>query len=261
MVRALIDFLPPWMLLAVTAVIMILAFFGGYRRAARRRKELDKELDTPNDVLIGGILGLLALLMAFTFGMAAARFETRRQLLLDEVDAIETAYLRAALIPDSESHAIQGGLREYVHIRAELGQHLHDLSTVKARSEALHEEMWSLAARAAKKDPTSELTELFIESLNTVIDFHSQRVVINQYRIPVVIWFSLYVVSIITMVSVGYRLGHAGTRDVTISLLLALAVSVVIFLIADLDRGYAGTVTISQEPMIKLDRKLKASVP
>lgn len=254
--RTWLDYFPPWVYLVVTALVMFGAFFGGYRLAARRRKELDKELDTPNDVLIGGILGLLALLMAFTFGMSAARFDTRRQLLLDEVDAIETAYLRAGLVPEPESRELRTRLREYVRIRVDVAKQPQTLPAVLKRSEALHDEMWTQAANAAKKDPTSELTELFIDALNEVIDFHHQRMVVNAYRIPNVIWISMYLISIITMVSVGYRLGHAGTRDVTISLLLALAVSIVIFLIADLDRGYEGTVPVSQQPMIELDRKL-----
>ncbi len=254
--RNWLDYFPPWMLLTVTVLLMLSAFFGGYRLAVLWRRESNKDLDAPNDVVIGGTLGLLALLMAFTFGMAASRFDTRRQLLLDEVNAIGTAYLRAGLVPDPESLEIRTRLREYVRIRADVAKQPENLPAIIARSEALHDELWSQAVLAAKKDPSSELNELFIDSLNQVIDFHSQRTTVNAYRIPNVIWFSVYVASILTMVGVGYRYGNTGTRDFVISLLFALTVSIVIYLIADLDRGYEGTVQVSQQPMIELNRKL-----
>ncbi len=69
--------------------------------------------------MIGGILGLLGFLLAFTFGLAASRFDTRRELLLNEVNAIGTCYLRAGLVPDYERVETRKLLQEYVHLRAE----------------------------------------------------------------------------------------------------------------------------------------------
>ena len=93
-----LDYLPLWALLPVTVLLVLAAIEGGFRLAASRKQPTDTGNDAPIGSVIGGTLGLLAFLLAFTFEMAASRFETRRELLLDEVNAISTCYLRAALV-------------------------------------------------------------------------------------------------------------------------------------------------------------------
>jgi hypothetical protein len=138
---------------------------------------------------------------------------------------------------------------------------LQTLPQALARSETLQDELWSQAVLVAKKDSNSEMRALFVDSLNAVIDFHTKRVVVSQYHIPDAIWLALYGVSMLSMAGVGYQFGLAGARDFAISFCLALAFSIVISLIVDLDRVYEGTLQVSQQPMIELDRKLGASAP
>ncbi len=256
-----LDYLPLWALFAVTVLLVLAAIEGGYRLAVIRMQKSDKGIDAPIGSVIGGILGLLAFLLAFTFGIAASRFDTRRELLLNEVNAIGTCYLRAGLVPDYERVETRKLLREYVHLRAEAAKQPQSLPQVLARSEALHDELWSQALLVAKKDSNSEMHALFVDSLNEVIDFHTKRVVVSQYHIPDVIWLALYGVSMLSMMGVGYQFGRAGSRDVLISFCLALAFSIVIALIADLDRVTEGALQVSQQPMMDLDRKLSAEVP
>ncbi len=256
-----LDYLPLWAILPITVMLVFAAIEGGFRLAVVRKRPSDHENDAPIGSVIGGTLGLLAFLLAFTFGMAASRYETRRELLLDEVNAIETCYLRAGLVPDPERLEIRQRLREYVHLRAEVIKQPHSLPQVITRSQWLHDEMWSQAILVAKQDSNSEMNALFVDSLNEVIDFHTKRLVVAQYRVPDVIWLALYAVSILSMAGVGYQFGQTGSRDIAISLFLALAFSIVIGLIADLDRVTQGTLQVSQQPMIELDRKLGASAP
>ncbi len=259
--KAWLDYVPLWALLAATVLLVLGAIECGYRLAVFRMRQSDKVADAPIGSVIGGTLGLLAFLLAFTFGMAASRFESRRELLLDEVNAIGTCYLRADLVPDPARLEIRQRLREYVHLRAGALKEPQTLPQVLARSEALQDELWSQAILVAKKEGDSEMHALFIDALNEVIAFHTKRVVVGQYHIPAVIWLALYVVSLLSMAGVGYQFGRAGTRDFAISLLLALAFSIVIYLISDLDRVDEGNLQVSQQPMIELDRKLGASLP
>src|SRR4029077_11356500 len=80
------------------------------------RREQEKE--TPVGTMVGATLGLLAFILAFTFGLAAARFDTRRQVILDEANAIGTTYLRAGMLPERREE-IQTLLRNYVNTRLE----------------------------------------------------------------------------------------------------------------------------------------------
>ena len=256
-----LEFIPLWGLFAATVLFVLATIEGGYWLAIFRKRTSDKGIDAPIGSVIGGILGLLGFLLAFTFGMAASRFDTRRELLLNEVNAIGTCYLRAGLVPDYERVETRKLLREYVHLRAEAAKQPQTLPHVLACSEAIHDELWSQALLVARKDSNSEMHALFVASLNEVIDFHTKRYVVSQYRIPDVVWLALYGVSMLSMAGVGYQFGWAGSRDFAISFCLALAFSIVMTLIADLDRVYEGTLQVSQQPMIDLDRKLEASVP
>ena len=259
--KAWLEDLPLWAFFAATVLLVLASIEGGYRLAVFRKRQSDQAVDAPISSVIGGTLGLLGFLLAFTFGMAATRFEARRELLLDEVNAIGTCYLRAGMVPDHECLEIRQRLREYVHLRAEAAKQPLSLLKTIARSEVLLDELWLQALLVAEKDSHSEIHALFVDSLNAVIDFHTKRLVVGQYHIPDVIWLSLYVVSMLSMAGVGYQFGRAGIRDLAISFCLALAFSIVIALIADLDRVNQGTLQVSQKPMIELDRKLKASIP
>ena len=261
LMKTWLDYLPLWALLPVTVLVVLAAIEGGYRFAAFRKRRSENAIDAPISSVIGGTLGLLAFLLAFTFGMAASRFETRRELLLDEVNAIGTCYLRAGLVPDSQRIEIRERLREYVHVRAEMVNHRQTIPQDIVHMQALLDQLWSQAILVAKKDSSSEMYALFVDSLNAVIDFHTKRVVVSHYRIPGVIWLALHTVLILSMACVGYQFGLAGTRDLAISLFLALAFSIVIWLIADLERGTEGLLQVSQQPMIDLDQKLESSPP
>ncbi len=253
------DYLPLWALFVLTVGLVIAAIEGGFQLAVYRKRSSATGNDAPISSVIGGTLGLLAFLLAFTFGIAASRFDTRRELLLDETNAIGTAYLRAGMVPEAQSHEIRRCLREYVHLRAEFVNQPQTLPELFARSEALHDEMWAQALLVAKQDSDSEMHALFVESLNEVIDMHSKRLIVSQYQIPAIIWVALYIVSVISMAGVGYQFGRAGSRDLPVTLFLAFSFSIVIGLIGDLDRGREGALQVSQQPMIDLDRKLEKS--
>src|SRR5215510_9816126 len=116
---ALLDYLPLWALYVATVAFVLLSIELGYQLGRRRIRTREPEKESSVGEMIGASLGLLALLLAFTFGFAASRFETRRQVFLDEVNAIGTACLRAALLPESDRRDTRNLLRQYVDIRIE----------------------------------------------------------------------------------------------------------------------------------------------
>lgn len=261
MTHAWFEFVP----LPLFVAAMLLVVFGsiefGFRLASHFKKRREPgATEAPISSVIGGSLGLLGFLLAFTFGLASSRFDARRQLLLDEVNAIGTCHLRADFIPDAERDSVRQRLGEYVHLRAELVQRPDTLPQVLVRADILQHELWEIAVRVVKREGSSETTALFVDSLNTVIDFQTKRVAVSQYHIPGVVWLSLVVISVLSMAGVGYQFGNAGRRDLTITLLLALSFAIVIGLIADLDRNSEGALQVNQQPILELDRQLNAAV-
>src|SRR4029450_12067756 len=116
-----LDVLPLWGLFLTVVVLVLAAIEGGYRLGGYRPRQPGREKEAPVGAMVGAMLGLLAFMLAFTFGMAASRFDTRKQLVLDEANAIGTTYLRSAMLPDRRDE-IRALLRSYGDGRLEAGR-------------------------------------------------------------------------------------------------------------------------------------------
>lgn len=241
---------------AVFLSIMIGFGLGSFNR--NRRKNV-KEVKLGS--IIGAMLGLLAFILAFTFGAATSRFDAKKQLLLDEVNAIGTTFLRTDFLAESERAEAKKLLKKYVDIRVDVLKNPKQLPQIILESEEIQSKLWSQVSSAPNKETDPILLGLYIQSLNEVIDLHTKRVTVGlQYRIPGIIWTTLYFVTVLTMLAVGYEFGLEGVSNILISFILALAFSAIIVLITDLDRGVAGTLQVSHQPLIELQQKMHAPV-
>jgi hypothetical protein len=129
------------------------------------------------------------------------------------------------------------------------------------RSEELHELLWAQATAAAGKSPTP-ITGLFIQSLNEMIDLHAKRLFVGlRSRIPFSIWIGVLVLALLGMAAVGYQAGLSETRRSPAMLGLVLAFASVLYLITDLDRGFEGFLTVSQQAMVDLQKSMQAAKP
>lgn len=257
--QSLFDMIPLWAFFLLSGLITFLAIEAGLRLGYRRRRQADHEKEGPVGSVVAASLGLLAFIMAFTFGYSATRFDTRNQLLLDDVNAISTAYLRAGLLQEPHSGQVRGLLREYVGIRANLRDLVRTPAAFRAsveRSEAIQEELWMHAGAITEVDRHSDIDALFIASLNGMFDTHTLRLVALQRRLPLSIWTVLAVVAILAMAVVGFQFGLAGKRSVYATVALALVFSAVLLLIRDLDQPMSGWLKVNQQPMIDLQHKL-----
>jgi hypothetical protein len=251
-----LDILPLWALLAVVLLIVLLSVECGYRLGKRVGRP-DQEQDSPLDEMVGATLGLLAFLLAFTFSLAASRYDTRRQLLLDEANAIGTTYLRAAMLPEG-GRDIQSLLRQYVDIRLEAVR-THDLAYNIRRSEDLQARLWARAVPIARRTPDAIVTGLFVQSLNELIDLHAKRLTASvRNRIPLAIWASLYGVTTLSFAVLGYHAGLASMRRSPAIVPVAVTFAVVIWLIADLDRPQEGALTVNQQALIDVRASMDA---
>src|SRR5258708_7917676 len=167
-----------WLLFLVLFVLQLLAAELGLRIGRRVRPANDEPTRSQASVMEAAVLGLLALLLGFAFSMAASRFDTRRQQILDEANAIGTTYLRARLLPEPSGTTAAGLLRRYVDARIDFYDAGADDARIRVASdhaEQMHAQLWSLAVTVGEEDPRAVTTGLFIQSLNEVIDFHSKR--------------------------------------------------------------------------------------
>jgi hypothetical protein len=202
--------------------------------------------------LEASVLGLLALMIGFTFAVALSRFEARREGVLNEANAIGTTALRARLLPAPHSQDCLKLLREYVQVRLDLTQKIPsplDLKAVLDRSNAIQEALWLQAKEVAAKNNGMVPTGLFIQSLNEMIDNHEKRVIALTSRVPDIVLVVLYLIAMAASVFSGYAAGvesQRSRRPMYVAMGLFIAV---ILLIQDLDRPTRGFITAGEQPM------------
>ncbi|HEX8950335.1 MAG TPA: hypothetical protein VF945_00750, partial [Polyangia bacterium] len=235
--------------LATTATLLLaattLAAIVGVRIGHRLRERASERERTQMYGLQASLLGLLALLIGFSFAMAETRYDLRKQLVVDEANAIGTAWLRAGVVGDARAVEIQRLLEAYVAVRLQ-GYRAHEggLRAALAESERLQREVWSRATAIARDDPRSLPASLLLQALNAVIDLHATRVAVGRNHIPTMVLATLWLVAVVTLAWVGVCAGMSGRRALTVTLLLSLLVSAVITVIVDLDQPRGGLIRV-----------------
>jgi hypothetical protein len=255
------NLFPLWAVFVLTLALSIGAAEAGAVLAGLAiRKKNVQEPEAPLGALVGAMLGLLAFILAFTFGMTGARFDARKQLVLEESNAIGTTYLRAGLLPEKQGLEIRRLLRDYAEVR--LGAKDVEIQEVLAKSEEIHVRLWSQAKSLIKEDMDSEVRSLFIASLNEMIDLHQSRQTVGlEFRLPAWVWLSVQFLSVLSMLALGYQTGMTGTRRLLGMPVLALAFSLVIVMIADTDRPDEGFIRVTQQPIADVQKMMQRNSP
>jgi hypothetical protein len=255
------DALPLWALFLLTVLIALLAAEGGYGLGLAWRKRRPEEKEGAIGAMTGATLGLLAFLVAFVTSMTVSRFDTRRQLVIDEANAIGTTWLRAGYLDEPYRTEIRDLLRDYVDGRANL-PNLATLTEVRARSEQIHGELWTRAEAVARQNPDSTTVALFISSLNDTLDLHTKRLIaLTAGRLPETILFGIYLVAFLAMAVLGFQNSFHGKRNEIAIVAMVLVFSLLILLIIDLDRPGEGLLRVSQQAMIDLQQQLHNPLP
>ncbi|SHF25207.1 hypothetical protein SAMN04487965_1746 [Microbulbifer donghaiensis] len=249
----------PLLVVYVFSVLLVLCALAVGLYLGRRHLRTDREIkDASIGSAVAATLGMLAFLLAFTFNMTASRFNDRKVLLLDEVNVIYTAYLRADFLQEPAAGRARQLLAEYAAIR--------DINPLKAaardyaiaRSAEIHREIWSLVSKHIRDGYDPGYLRQFVEPFNAVINDHNSRITVGlEYRIPGAIWVAIYFMTALAMLAIGFQFGVSRGGSLHVALALALTFSTVILLIADLDRSTEGTLLLDQRPMAELHLRLQ----
>ncbi len=138
--------------------LMLTATEAGFRLGRKFEARTPENIKSQIFTVEAAILGILALLLGFTMSMAVSRFEIRKQLVLEEADAIGTSSLRAQLLPAPAGPEISSLLREYVNVRLQYGTAGNDLARLEdlnRQSGRLQTEIWTRTVAYAQQDPKS----------------------------------------------------------------------------------------------------------
>jgi hypothetical protein len=253
-----LDSVPVLVFFALFALVTLACYEGGFRigRWAQDRTAVEEE--GPTGVLVGSIVALMAFLLAITTGMASDRFDARRLTVLEDANAIQTAYLRAGYIAEPGSSEARALLASYVPLRITTSNPAAVEASI-LESEAIQRQLWMVAENAARAD-SSDVTALFVESINDVITVHEQRVTAGVYaRVPPTILWVLVLGSALSLGMVGYSAGLTKKRSPVTAIALVIALGAVLTLAVDLDRPRDGFIQVSQQPLVDLQRQIEGA--
>lgn len=227
------------------------------RFAARRRAEREnKDEGTRLGPMQGAVLGLVGLLLGFSFAGAGSRFIDRQDLIVKEANAIGTAYLRADLLDEPQRADLRATLRRYTEsrlaaMRALGGKNAQEvLAAAFQEAEQLQSRMWKTATEGVAARPGSAV--LVIPAVNDVIDIHSTRVASSNRHVPSLVLALLIGCSVVALATMSYGCGLTGRRRLSVTGPVALLIGAALWTTLDMDYPRSGLIRISDAPLAAL---------
>lgn len=253
----ILDQSPIWVVYLVTVVIALVAAEVGFRIGMwLQRRDPDSGKTPMTGAVVGGMLGLMAFLLAFCIGIVINQHNGRKAMVVTEANAVGTAYLRADFLGEPDRASTRDLLREYVEVRLAAAADPALYDSALTRSEAIHGELWSIVEDNVRQGQESAIMALFVDSVNEVIDVHSLRLAAVDLRLPELLWMVLYAATVLSFLLVGVASSSDRKRDPLAILLFALAFVAVLMIIVDLDRPQQGILTVSQTALSDLLRQM-----
>lgn len=237
------------------ALILLFNEFG-FRIGRFVQGHTDDEVKALTGSIQASVLGLLALLLGFTFSMSMQRFDNRSLALIDEANAIGTAMLRVHLLPPKYQQNTNDALQRYVDLRISLSTLDHTQRQEREKFNRLtttvQNELWELAVLATNDDPRPVTTGAFVNSLNQMIDSQGRRNALLRMHVPEVVLLLLFTVFLASGSMLGYSSGLSGRRVLAPAVLVSLLIALIVFIIIDLDRPKRGLIQVDQSILLDL---------
>lgn len=247
-------------------VVMVAAALLGHRLGGggffwRAKPKDEKTGDVQSEELATGtidaaVLSLLGLLTAFTFSGAYSRYEYRRQLIVQEANAIGTAYLRIDLLPAAAQPALRAKFREYAQSRYDLWGKLPDPAAREAeldRCAALQSEIWSAAVTATAEETHGETRRLLLPALNEMIDITTTRYMAMQAHPPLLIYYSLAALAVLASGTAGFGMSRAKRPSYPHIVGFAIVSALTLYLTLDIEFPRFGLVTLDATHQLLLE--------
>jgi hypothetical protein len=236
---------PAFLCLGTFASIMIALEIG--HQLALRHKTSAKEIS--GGAVDAAIFALLGLLIAFTFSGAAQRLDHRRDLIVQEANAIGTAWLRIDTLPAAAQTTLRADFRTYIDSRKAAYAVINDRAAFQAalaRSAQIQRGLWQDAVQASQRpDALPAAEKLLLPALNEMIDITTTRAMATRMHPPGIIYAMLFAVTLVSAVLAGYGLGASQTRSWIHRLAFAATLAITLTVIIDMEHPRRGLITLT----------------
>ena len=235
-------------------VISIFLFFGmvicleaGFRLGRYVAKKIEGAHEGTSTIQ-AAVFALLGLLLGFTFANGISHLDQRRQLIIQESNAIGTAYLRVDLLPANQQREMRNLFRQYLDARLDVYEKLPDVAAAREdlqKAAQLQQEIWSRAVAGSREDPTQNAARLLLPALNDMIDVTTSRTIALHTHLPPLIFGLSISVALLSGLLAGYDMARRKSRSWFHGLLYAMVISITIFTVLDLDYPRFGLIRLT----------------
>jgi hypothetical protein len=225
-----------WAGMAVLLSCMLAMAVWGHRFGRRRIQRVGESATSGTGIVEGALFALLGLLIAFTFATSYSRFNIRRDLAVQEANAISTAYLRLDVLAASKQSELRAKFRDYIESRLAFWRHLGNASALNnelKRGKTLQSDIWTLAIDATQDDP--EGRRLLLPALNEMIDITTTRLNAIKAHPPPLVFVTLFALALLCAWLVGHAMSNAEALNWAHIVGYAAMVTLTIYVIIDFE--------------------------
>lgn len=249
------------------APVMFATAWVAYRVALRRKDKKAPELERLSEIgpVEGAVAGLLALVLAFSFSLAAQRFDTRNAVIVTQAKAIETAFLCCALLDGDDRAYCQDKLRAYVDLFVAYGAAPRDQAKIDAivgQTEAVEQELWARIAAAARDRPTP-VNAIVATAMNAVVDARVERIASIRLIVPQTVTAVLLVLCVLWAAVAGYAYGLKRNQKRAAWVVFSVLVALIVFVTIDFDQPRRGIIQLDagEQSMLDLQASMRSGAP
>ena len=251
------DLLPIWAFFTGMVIVTLAVSEVGFRIGIRMQDRGSNAGDSRmTGSVVGGMLGLVGFLMAFSIGITIGNHSERKNMVLTEANAIGVAWLRAGFLEQPDALSLRKLLREYTEVRIAAANQEIELLAAVDRSEKIHGEMWLIIERNVRQGNDTDIMTSLADAVSDVIKTHSIRLTAVYKRLPSVLGLVLIISTILSFLLVGVASSADRKRDTLAMFLFAVVFTSVLTIMVDLDRPQQGMLTISQAAMADVLRQI-----
>ncbi len=253
----------PWLYeipLWANALVFLIALFAavelGFRFGLRqRRARSSAEKSTRGDVTLGSMLALLGLMLAFTYAFTLSRADARKQSVIDEVNAIGTAFLKADLLPEPGRSDVRERLLDYAKTRVITHDMVKEQSSrdaLIARTMTAQSKLWPATKSAIQGGPLGPYESSMVQAVNDVLDAHTRRLTAALDHMPEVVSVLLLLIAALSLAVAANNAGLSGHMNRWRMASFTLILSGLMLVIMDFDRPQIGFIMLDESPLSAL---------
>ena len=244
--------------------LMLLAMEAGYRLGRRAQATTSEESRSQIGTVQASLLGLLALMLGFTFSIALDRHNGRSSAVVEEANTIGTAFLRTELLPDPLRAEARRTFVEYAGVRARMSaltwNDKDERAELQPRVLELQHRLWQQAAEISRQAPSPATTGLYAQSLNEMFDAYSRYLAEMGRHVPTLVTLLLFSAFFFSGALIGFSAGLGGHRPAPVTFLMVGVVVLLMYMVMDLDRPHRGIIKVSYQSLLEVQQSIDAAV-